>query len=84
MTNGKIENFNVFQQVSNWHPELIEREHEAKETSILLFYVLDSMTRGIVSMIEAAYLAAQHRKLIITMNNYKRGQSINGEYITDK
>lgn len=57
-------------QQSNWVPEMIELEHQAKQTSQILFFVMNEMTRNVVSNIEASYLAGGNRRLIIVINQY--------------
>ncbi|KAK7580702.1 hypothetical protein V9T40_001331 [Parthenolecanium corni] len=70
-------------QVSDWSPELIELEHEAKENSQILLYVLDSKTRNVVSLVETAYFLGKKRKIIIVLNLFQEaGHEIAGEKIT--
>ena len=57
-------------QQSNWVPEMIELEHQAKQTSQILFFVMNEMTRNVVSNIEASYLAGAHRRLIVVISHY--------------
>lgn len=65
------------QQVSDWTPDLIELEHRAKEKARVLFFVMDSETRGASGAIEAAYIAGQNtRHLVLVMHPYKPDQSI--------
>lgn len=72
-----------FQQVSNWTPDLIELEHRAKEKARVLFFVMDSETRGSAGAIEAAYIAGQNsRQLVLVMHPYKPEQCILDEPIT--
>lgn len=72
-------------QVSHWGPELIELEFQAKQNAAILFFVIDNQTRSVASMIEAAYLSARRRKLILVIHAYQGpGQKIWGEPITDE
>ena len=48
-------------QQSNWVPEMIELEHQAKQTSSVVLMVLSEQTRNVVSMIECAHLAGARR-----------------------
>ena len=70
-------------QQSNWVPEMIELEHQAKQTSRLLFFVANEKTRNVVSMIEISYLAGKKRTLICCLSCYpEKGHSINGESLS--
>lgn len=67
-------------QQSNWVPEMIELEHQAKQTSQLLFFVVNEKTRNVVSMIEISYLAGKKRKLICFVGKYpEHHHKINNE-----
>jgi hypothetical protein len=71
-------------QQSNWVPEMIELEHQAKQTSQILFFVLNELTRNVVSMIEVAYMSGHRRRLIVMIQPYPgTGHTINGEKLTD-
>ena len=71
-------------QQSNWVPEMIELEHQAKQTSQILFFVMNELTRNVVSMIEVAYLAGANRRLIVVINPYPgAGHLINGESLSE-
>lgn len=71
-------------QQSNWVPEMIELEHQAKQTSQILFFVLNEKTRNVVSMIEVAYLAGANRRLIVVINPYPSpNHTINGEAMSE-
>lgn len=73
------------QQVAHWCHELIEQEHQAKQTAHVLFYVIDNRTRNVVGIIEAANFAGSNRKLVLVVNPYNGpGDSINGESISDQ
>ena len=70
-------------QQSNWVPEMIELEHQAKQTSQLLFFVANEKTRNIVSMIEISYLAGKKRKLICCLSKYpENNHKINNELLS--
>ena len=68
-----------------WGPELIEKEHHAKQTADVLFFVVDRQTRSVATIIEAAYYtAAQQKVLILVVHPYQgAGQLIQGEPITE-
>jgi len=70
-------------QQANWVPEMIELEHQAKVTSTILFYVLNTQTRNIGSMIEVSQYAGSNRRLIVVLNQYPGpDHKINGESLT--
>lgn len=76
-------------QVSNWKPELIEIEEQAKVNAELLFFVIDSQTRSTSSMVEAAYLAGGGRQLILVISSFEKtpvviaGESIGQSELED-
>ncbi|TRY61726.1 hypothetical protein TCAL_11143 [Tigriopus californicus] len=71
-------------QQSNWVPEMIELEHQAKQTSQILFFVMNEKTRNVVSMIEVAYLSGGQRKVIVMINPYPNSSHlINGEKLLE-
>ncbi|XP_039288243.1 uncharacterized protein LOC111044525 isoform X2 [Nilaparvata lugens] len=63
-------------QVEEWSADLLELEHVAKEQASVLFYVIDSQTRNIAGVIEAAHLAGARRKLVLVLDKYQPGQSL--------
>lgn len=69
-------------QVEHWVPELIELEHQAKQTSRLLFFVANEKTRNVVSMIEISYLAGKKRTLICCLSRYPENHSIRNERLS--
>ncbi|XP_031830263.1 uncharacterized protein LOC116426000 isoform X3 [Nomia melanderi] len=70
-------------QVSQWGPELIAQEYEAKQTAKVLLFVIDNQTRNSAGIIEAAQLAATRREsLILVIYPYRQGQTILGEPIS--
>lgn len=70
-------------QVSDWKPELIALEEQAKVNAELLFFVIDSQTRSTASMVEASYLAGCGRQLILVIGPLKSPVVIAGESISD-
>ena len=71
-------------QQSNWVPEMIELEHQAKQTSQILFFVLNELTRNVVSMIEVSYMSGHRRRLIVMIHPYPSTKhTINGERLPD-
>ncbi|XKL67292.1 hypothetical protein PGB90_002783 [Kerria lacca] len=70
-------------QVTDWSPELIELEHQAKENALILLYVIDTETRNVVSLIETSHFLGNRRNVIIVLNSYQGpGQIIGCEKIT--
>lgn len=66
-----------------WAPELVEKEHDAKQAASILLYVVDSQTRSVGGMIEVAYLVSADRCVILVADSYKRGQTIMGETLSE-
>jgi len=70
-------------QQANWVPEMIELEHQAKNSSQILFWVLNSATRNVASMVEVSQFAGSNRRLIVVLSPYPGpGHQILGEPIT--
>ncbi|KAK0082901.1 hypothetical protein PV325_009668 [Microctonus aethiopoides] len=70
-------------QVSQWGPELIAQEYEAKQTARVLLFVIDNQTRNTAGIIEAAQLAATRREsLVLVVYPYHQDQMILGEAIS--
>jgi len=59
------------QQVSDWHPSLMELEHTAKQNAQVMFYVLDSMTRSIAVMNEVAFMLPKNIPLVLVITGFK-------------
>lgn len=76
--------FHIYlQQVSQWGPELIAEEYEAKETAQVLLFVIDNQTRNTAGIIEAAQLAAtRSHSLVLVVYHYQQNQTILGETIS--
>ncbi|XP_043285736.1 uncharacterized protein raw isoform X2 [Venturia canescens] len=70
-------------QVSQWGPELIAQEYEAKQTARVLLFVIDNQTRNTAGIIEAAQLAATRSdSLVLVIYPYRQGQAILGETVS--
>ncbi|XP_026829658.1 uncharacterized protein LOC105275310 isoform X3 [Ooceraea biroi] len=70
-------------QVSQWGPELIAQEYEAKQTARILLFVIDNQTRNSAGIIEAAQLAATRgESLVLVIYPYRQGQTILGEAVS--
>lgn len=72
-------------QVPQWGPELIEKEHQAKQTADVLFFVIDKQTRSVATIVEAAYYTAAQKTFILVIHALDGpGQLIQGEPITER
>ncbi|KAI4496155.1 hypothetical protein M0802_008022 [Mischocyttarus mexicanus] len=72
-------------QVSQWGPELIAQEYEAKQTARVLLFVIDNQTRNSAGIIEAAQLAAtRSESLILVIYPYRQDQTILGESVSSQ
>ena len=73
------------QQVPQWGPELIEKEHQAKQTADVLFFVIDRQTRSVATIVEAAYYTAAQKTFVLVIHPLDGpGQLIQGEPITER
>lgn len=73
------------QQVSDWAPELIEKEHYAKENAAVLFFVIDNQTRNTATTVEVAFYSGLRRNMILVLHPYQSsGSEIAGERIFDE
>lgn len=69
--------------MSQWGPELIAQEYEAKQTARVLLFVIDNQTRNSAGIIEAAQLAAtRSESLVLVVYPYRQGQTILGETVS--
>lgn len=69
--------------MSQWGPELIAQEYEAKQTARVLLFVIDNQTRNSAGIIEAAQLAATRgESLVLVIYPYRQGQTILGETVS--
>ncbi|KAL3872381.1 hypothetical protein ACJMK2_040311 [Sinanodonta woodiana] len=71
-------------QVQSWIPELMELEAQAKQMADVLFFVVDTETRAVASMIETAYLIACKRQVVMVIPEYQKPSvMISEEKISD-
>lgn len=54
-------------QVEEWTPECMAREAHAKEAARILLFVISPLTRGLVSMLEAAEYIGAGRPVVLVM-----------------
>ena len=57
-------------QVDDWHDGLIKLENDAKDSAGTLLFVIDDMTRGVMSVAEAAYYLGAGRKVVLAIQKY--------------
>lgn len=57
-------------QVEEWHEGLIEEENKAKNGAQVLLFAIDDMTRGVMSIAEAAFYIGQQRKVVLVIQDY--------------
>lgn len=71
-------------QQANWKPEMVELEHQAKNSSQILFWVLDTeKTRNVASMVEVSQFSGSNRRLIVVVSPFPGpDHTIAGEPIT--
>lgn len=72
--------------MSDWAPELIEKEHFAKKNAEVLFFVIDNQTRNTASTVEVAFYSGLNRqKMVLVVHPYQSsGTKIAGEEILDE
>ncbi|KAE8744999.1 hypothetical protein FOCC_FOCC008411 [Frankliniella occidentalis] len=71
-------------QVSDWAPELIEKEHIAKQNAAILLFVIDNQTRNTASTVEVAFFSGLRRSLMLVVEPYPpSGCEIGGETLSD-
>lgn len=69
-------------QVDDWNAELVILEGLAKTHSQILVFVIDSETRSIASMIEAAEFITAERDVILIIKDITANTTVNNEIIT--
>ena len=73
------------QQVSDWAPELIEKEHYAKQNATVLLFVFDNQTRNTATTVEVAFFSGLKRNMILVLQPYRScGSEIAGERVLDE
>ncbi|KAL7292395.1 hypothetical protein TKK_0013988 [Trichogramma kaykai] len=72
-------------QVDDWNPTLVKFEASAKQDAKLLLFVIDDTTRNCAGIVEASALAASRtQQTVLVLKYHQRGQTINGEVISDR
>ena len=69
-------------QVDEWFEELIEIETKAKEEAQLVLFVVDQLTRCLVSINEAVEFICRGRKVLLVVDNIKNGHDIEGKVLS--
>ncbi|CAK4077497.1 unnamed protein product [Aphanomyces euteiches] len=76
-------------QVDEWYEELIELESRAKDTASFVLFVIDNLTRSIVSMNDAAEFMCCGRRVVLVVedmpleNVVLEGTTISAHEISD-
>lgn len=70
------------QQRSDWRPELIELEQQAKENARVLLFVHDKETRSLASMVEVGEMSARKKPLVLAIED--QGRKVAGESLSDR
>src|SRR5687767_9714501 len=60
-------------QVDDWHDGLVALEAAAKEDADVLLFVINGQTRGVASMVEAAFYIGQGRDVVLVLENVTEG-----------
>lgn len=72
-------------QVEDWSPDLMKIEAEAKLTSAVLLFVLDSQTRALATLNEIIEFSVRgQQKVIIVMDFVAAGTEIEGQCLTSE
>lgn len=71
-------------QVDEWSEELIAVETRAKASATLLLFVIDGLTRAIVSMNEVTELICRGRQVVLVTQDIEDGCEIGDERITGR
>eukprot|EP00798_Chlamydomonas_sp_ICE-L_P012669 gene12670-15901_t len=57
-------------QVEEWDDSLIQKENDAKDSAKILLFSIDDMTRGVMSVAEAAYYIGLGRTVVLVVQQY--------------
>lgn len=71
-------------QVDDWSPDLVEAEAKAKAAADTCLFVIDSQTRAIASMLEAAELIADGRDVALVVLDIADGTDVDGQPVTGR
>eukprot|EP00741_Cyanophora_paradoxa_P015873 tig00020909_g15324.t1 len=68
-------------QVDDWKPELVAIEAEAKLMAPCLLFVIDSQTRSLASLVEAAEFIAAGRNVVLVIMPLPENATVAGEKV---
>jgi hypothetical protein len=68
-------------QVDNWTEELIAIESKAKDEAAILFFVIDSETRALASIVECTEYLCSGREVVLVVKRIKDGSVIGGDKV---
>lgn len=68
LTSNNISFYNP--QVDVWDDYMIEKENNAKNNSTILLFVIDTQTRGIMSVCEAIHYITLGKKVVLSLEMY--------------
>merc|ERR1712093_774308 len=69
-------------QVPDWHEGLMKLEAAAKAEASMMLFIVDNMTRGLVSLIEIAELVTEGRTVVLLVQDIAEGAEIEGEVVS--
>jgi len=75
---------NAVPQVEDWSEELIELENKAKAQASVLLFVIDGLTRAIVSMNEVTELICRGRRVVLVVQDIQEGVKIQGTLLATR
>merc|ERR1712167_254765 len=75
--------YNPQLEAGAWHSGLIAVEAEAKEKAAVLLFVLDGLSRGVASLVEAAATVMSGRPVVVVVENVPEGTLIAGELVSE-
>ncbi|EQC41598.1 hypothetical protein, variant [Saprolegnia diclina VS20] len=70
-------------QVDEWHEGLMDLEAQAKETATMVLFVIDNLTRAIVSINEAAEYMCCGRRVVLVVLDMEDGVHIGNKALTE-
>eukprot|EP00042_Codosiga_hollandica_P038926 m.321447 g.321447 ORF g.321447 m.321447 type:complete len:591 (+) comp55512_c0_seq33:1214-2986(+) len=70
--------------VETWTPRLISLEHMAKQSCTALLFVVDSNTRAVASMVEAAHFIGKRRNMVLCVQQLQAGTKIEDQTLDAK
>lgn len=68
-------------QVDVWSEDLVQVEAVAKDNALILLFIIDSKTRALASIVEAAEYICTGRNVILSLSNMPENSIINNQLI---